>query len=122
MYKKFDLKMLPKHAQWPQGGFSTEAAVMELQQRLQKAGGPGGIRISSDLDDLFNEMAGYHRKDGLIVKVRDDLISALFKALMMKRYARVAEMGYKPRPPAKRRDKNARTETISPWTGKPIYA
>ncbi len=122
MYKKFDLKMLPKHAQWPEGGFSTEAAVMELQQRLQKAGGPGGIRICDDLNDLFGEMAGYHRKDGLIVKVRDDLISALFKALMMKRYARSVELGYKPRPPHRRGTRNRAREVLDPHTMRPISA
>ncbi len=119
MYKKFDLKMLPKHAQWPQGGFSTEAAVMELQQRFQKAGGPGGIRICEDLEDLFGEMRMYHRKDGLIVKVRDDLISALFKALMMKRYARPVQLGYVPRPMHRRGARTLQTGSINPWTGRP---
>jgi hypothetical protein len=90
---------------------------MELQQRLQKAGGPGGIRIAGDLEDLFGEMRMYHRKDGLIVKVRDDLISALFKALMMKRYARPVQLGYTPRPQHHRRS-NPPSGPIDPWTGR----
>ncbi len=118
MYKKFDLRMLPKHAHYPGGGFSTEAAIMELQQRLQKAGGPGGIRWCEDLEDLFVEARGYHRKDGLIVKLRDDLLSALFKALMMKRYARPGPIGYAPRPPMlARRNRPLRTPRVNPWTG-----
>ncbi len=92
---------------------------MELQQRLQKSGGPGGIRICEDLEDLYGEMAGYHRKDGLIVKVRDDLISALFKALMMKRYAKSVELGYTPRPPHRRPVRGQR-EPLNPWTGRPV--
>jgi phage terminase large subunit-like protein len=120
MYKKFDLKMLPKHAQWPEGGFSTERAVTEIEQRLQKAGGPGGLRICEDLEDLFGEMRLYHRKDRLIVKVNDDLISALCKALMMKRYARVAPLGYTPRPPHRPRGKRGQRQILNPWTGQPV--
>lgn len=121
MYKKFDLKMLHKHAQWPKGGFSTEAAVLEMQQRFQKAGGPGGLRIREDLGDFWEEYRMYHRKDGLIVKVRDDLISALHKALMMKRYARVVQMGYVPRPPQlSRRNRPIQNAPIDPWTGREL--
>jgi hypothetical protein len=123
LYKKFNLKMLHKHAQYPEGGYSTEAAVLELQQRLQKAGGPGGIRICEDLGDFFEEARSYHRKDGMIVKIRDDLLSALMKALMMKRYARAVEIGYMPRPaPRKRRMANYPRPRMNPWTGRPEAA
>ncbi len=93
LYKKLDLRMLPTHAHFPQKGFSTEAAVMEMQQRFQKSGGPGGLRVRADLVDFFQEYRGYHRKDGLIVKVRDDLLSACMKALMMRRHAKVVPLG-----------------------------
>lgn len=119
LYKKFDLKMLPKHAQFASGGFSTEAAVADLDQRLQKGGAPGGIRIREDLGDLYEELRMYHRKDGMIVKLRDDLISALHKALMMLRYARAVPLGYSPRPPVRRmNDKRRSSPVINPWTGR----
>lgn len=119
MYKKFNLKMLHKHAQWPEGGFSTEAAVTEMQQRFQRAGGPGGLRIREDLGDFFEEYRMYHRKNGLIVKVRDDILSALHKALMMKRYAKVVPMGYTPRPPMlHHRGLPVQQGRINPWSGR----
>ena len=120
MYKKFDLKMLPQHATWPAGGYSTEAANVELEQRFEKAGGPGGIQICEDLDDLFQELRLYHRKDGLLVKEHDDLISALHKALMMKRHARAMPIGHRPRnvlPTAR----PTRSQPINPWTGAPMF-
>ena len=120
LYKKFDLKMLHEHATYPGGGFSTEAAVLEMLQREEKAGGPGGIRYCEDLADFLEERRMYHRKDGLLVKERDDLISALHKALMMKRHARAMPIGHRPRnvlPTAR----PARSQPINPWTGATMF-
>jgi hypothetical protein len=39
------------------------------------------------LSDWFEEYRLYHRKDGLIVKLADDLLSATRYALMMRRFA-----------------------------------
>jgi phage terminase large subunit-like protein len=120
LYKKFDLKMLPNHATYPDGGYSTEAAVLEMQQREEKAGGPGGILYCEDLADLLEERRMYHRKDGLLVKERDDLLSALMKALMMKRYARPGALGHLPR--GFRKETHPRTAPrINPFTGAPIF-
>lgn len=120
LYKKFDLKMLPHHATWPDGGFSTEAAVLEIQQREEKAGGPGGIQYCEDLSEFLEERRMYHRKDGLLVKERDDLLSALMKALMMKRYARPGALGYKPRGSMSTRPRTQPLK-INPWTGSPVF-
>ncbi len=119
--RPYGLKTLPMHAQFPRGGHSTEAAVLELQQRFEKGAGPGGIRISADLQDLFGELRMYHRKDGLLVKQNDDLISALFKCLMMKRYGKAMPLGtVAMRVPGAR--KGPRTSTrLNPWTGAPVY-
>lgn len=119
LYKKFDLRMLPKHAQYATGGYSTEAVLLELQQRFQRAGGPGGIRVREDLGDFFEEYRMYHRKDGLIVKKRDDILSALMKAVMMRRYARVVTMGYAPRPAPRRRTARGMGVRMNPWTMRP---
>lgn len=123
-YKSAGLKMLPTHAHYPTGGFSTEAVVMEVEQRLMKAGGPGGMVIREDFDDLFDEIRMYHRKDGLIVKERDDLLSALFKAVMMRRFARPGALGFRPHPVPGQAFANRPTAAtpIDPHTGLPVYA
>jgi phage terminase large subunit-like protein len=120
MFKKFNLNMLPEHATYPGGGFSTEAAVLEMQQRLEKGSGPGGLMICEDLEELLAEMRGYHRKDGLLVKIRDDLISALQKALMMKRYARAMALGTAPRRNRLPGERPQAARPIDPWTGQPV--
>jgi len=118
LYKKLDLKMLPTHAHWLKGGISTEAAVLEIQQREQS----GRIRYREDLGDILAERRQFHRKDGQLVKARDDLLSALMKALMMKRYARCVPLGYKPRPnPYDGRTRTTSGRPIDPFTGSPIY-
>lgn len=121
-YAKY-LKMLPTHATFPTGGYSTEAAVMEVDERLQKAGGPGGMLIREDFEELFSEMRMYHRKAGMIVKEQDDLISALYKAVMMKRYGKPGPLGYRPRlSPEELRAKRAvrQAPLIHPFTGRPL--
>ena len=86
------LLMLPTHATWPAGGFSTGAAVEELDDRMQT----GRFKAVDDLADFWHEVRQYHRDDGKLVKVNDDILSALYKALMMKRYAKMIELGNDP--------------------------
>lgn len=118
LYKKLDLRMLPTHAHFIGGGFSTEAAVMEIQQRLQE----GRLKFREDLGDLFGEYRQYHRKDGLLVKVRDDLLSALMKAIMMKRYAKSVPLGYRARPNRQKMtaERPRQARAIDPFTGRAI--
>jgi hypothetical protein len=73
LYKKQGLHMLPTHATWPDGGFSTEAGVMEMQERMAT----GRFKVAAHLSEFFEEFRMYHRKDGQIVKERDDIISAV---------------------------------------------
>lgn len=111
------LHMLPSHATWPDGGISTEAAVSEWQQREAD----GRLRLREDLGDLLEERRGYFRKDGLIVKERDDLISAGHKCLMAKRHARMVPMGYQPRPnPQVLQNRPSRAPARDPFTGRPL--
>ncbi len=49
----------------------------------------GRFKVFATAGDWFEEFRLYHRKDGRIVKERDDVISASRYALMMKRFARV---------------------------------
>ena len=47
----------------------------------------GRFKVFSNLDAWFEEFRLYHRKDGKIVKVDDDLISACRYGQMMLRHA-----------------------------------
>lgn len=80
-YKRQGLLMMPYHAQWEDGGVSTEAGVLEMNERFQT----GRLRVASHLNEYFDEHRSYHRKKGLIVKERDDIMSATRIAIMQKR-------------------------------------
>ena len=88
-YRKHGLRMLHEHATWPDGSVSTEAGILEWQEREKT----GRLKIAMQLGELLEERRFYHRKDGQIVKVRDDIISAVRVALMMKRHARAVGLG-----------------------------
>jgi phage terminase large subunit-like protein len=90
LYKKQGLNMLPVHATWPDGGFSTEAGILEMSERM----GVGKFKVADHLSEFFDEFRMYHRKDGQIVKERDDILSAVRIAVMMKRYAKAVPLGY----------------------------
>ena len=49
----------------------------------------GRFKVFSTCPEFFEEFRLYHRKDGKIVKERDDVISAVRYAVMMKRFAEV---------------------------------
>ena len=95
-YKMLGLRMLDSHATFPGGGFSTEAAILEMQQRMRD----GRFRVAADLVDWWEEYRMYHRDEkGQLVKLRDDLLSATMKAFMMRRFAkavRIASAGRRP--------------------------
>lgn len=90
-YRGHGLSMLANHATFETGGYSREAAVMEIADRATT----GRLKVASHLWDFFEEFRLYHRKDGMIVKAEDDLMSALEKAIMMKRFARQVSLGSK---------------------------
>lgn len=90
-YKKHGLLMLDEHATWPDGGVSTEAGVKEWDEREKT----GRLKIAAQLSEILEERRFYHRKDGQIVKIRDDLLSAGRTALMMKRRAKMVPLGNK---------------------------
>jgi phage terminase large subunit-like protein len=84
LYKAQGLNMLPKQAQFEDGGNSVEAGVMDMLNRMQT----GRLKVFSHLSPWFEEFRMYHRKEGRIVKERDDLLSATRYGLMMLRDAR----------------------------------
>lgn len=82
IYKRNGLRMLDEHATWPDGGNSTEAGVAEMDERMAT----GRFKVAAQLRDFFEEYRMYHRKDGQLVKVRDDILSAVRVAVMAKRF------------------------------------
>lgn len=85
IYKGHGLKMLPVHAQFEDGTNGVEAGVQDIFDRMQT----GRWKVFSHLTDWFEEFNIYHRKDGLIVKINDDLMAAGRYAYMMRRFAAV---------------------------------
>jgi phage terminase large subunit-like protein len=84
-YREQGLNLLPTPATWPDGSNGVEAGVTEMLDRMNT----GRLQVFSHLAPWFEEFNLYHRKDGLIVKLGDDLLSATRYAVMMKRFAAV---------------------------------
>ncbi len=89
-YTEAGCNMLSEHAQYeksadstPQSLVSVEAGVMDMLTRMQS----GRLKVFKHLADWLEEFRLYHRKEGRIVKERDDLMSATRYGLMMLRHA-----------------------------------
>ena len=75
--------MLGVRATFEDGTNGLEAGVSELLDRMQT----GRFKVFAHLSNWFEEFNVYHRKEGLIVKENDDLMSATRYAMMMRRFA-----------------------------------
>lgn len=97
IYKAQGLRMLPDHASDITGGNSVEASVAELIDRMLTR----RFRVFSHLQDFWREYRLYRRApDGRILKVDDDLISAIRYGCMEMRKGRpVGEVGQRRRGP-----------------------
>ena len=84
IYRKAGVNMFPKHFENPEGGQGVEPGLMEMLQRFQTQ----RLLVFDHLGEFFEEMRMYHRKDGKVVKERDDLMSAARYAVMSLRYAK----------------------------------
>ena len=84
IYRKQGVNMMPKHFENPEGGQGVEPGLMEMLQRFQTQ----RLLVFDHLGEFFEEMRMYHRKDGKVVKERDDIMSACRYAVMSLRYAR----------------------------------
>jgi phage terminase large subunit-like protein len=96
LYADQGLLMLALHATFEDGTNGVEPGVMDILDRMQS----GRWKVFDDLLDWWEEFRRYHRKDGKIVKLNDDLMSAMRYAWMMIRHA--------DQPPVAKRDKPAR--------------
>lgn len=84
------------------GGNSVEAGIMDLLDRMQT----GRFKVFEHLNDFFEELRMYHREDGKIVKVDDDLLDAVRTGSMMLRFAKTPEPKRRPRAAALYRPKD----------------
>lgn len=84
-YRDAGVNMLPERATWPDGTNGFEAGLMEMLERMQQ----GRWRVFKTCGLWLSEFRTYHRKDGLVVKKKDDVISASRIGLMMLRFAKV---------------------------------
>jgi phage terminase large subunit-like protein len=89
IYRREGLLMLPTHATFPTGGYSTEAGIMEMLTRMRS----DRFKVAAGCFEWQEEFQGYHRKDGLIVKTNDDLLSATRIGIMQLRSAKVVPLG-----------------------------
>lgn len=90
-YKDAGVNMMGSRATWPDGSNSVEAGIMEMLDRMQT----GRLKVFDHLEGWFEEYRLYHRKDGKIVKIDDDAMSATRYAIMMKRYAKINEHAFR---------------------------
>lgn len=91
LYAAQGLAMLPEKATWEDGGVGVEAGVIDMLDRMQT----GRWKVFKTCTSWLEERRLYHRKDGVIVKERDDVISASRYAFMMLRFAKTKPI---PRP------------------------
>jgi phage terminase large subunit-like protein len=83
-YRAHGLAMLPRHATHSDGGVGVEAGIVDMIERMRT----GRLKVAEHLADWWEEFRLYHRQDGKLVKLRDDLISATRYGLMMLRHAK----------------------------------
>jgi hypothetical protein len=84
-YRELGMKMMAEHAQFPDGSVSVEAGLMQMFDRMQTQ----RFKVFDHLNDWFEEFRLYHRVDGKVVKLRDDLLSATRYGVMMIRHSKV---------------------------------
>lgn len=89
IYRGQGLKMMPSHATHPSGGFSTYAGVMGMHEFMRS----GRFKVSRLCSKWCEEYRMYHYKDGQIVKINDDLMSATRIGWMDRRYATAVPIG-----------------------------
>ena len=66
------------------GAVAIEPVVQDIDDRMRT----GRFKVYSQLYKWFREKRMYHRNDGLIIKMHDDLMAATNYAVMMLRFAK----------------------------------
>jgi phage terminase large subunit-like protein len=132
VYRRLGAAMLPKHAENKGGGIHVEPAIEELCSYMKR----GCFTIANHMSEFGEEFLNYHRdEDYKIVKLRDDLLSSMRYAFMMRRngkqldtcetYGRAPGVGppevWNPRPSP--RPNNRANQVADDWnvfTGEPL--
>src|ERR1700691_3463094 len=113
LYRKQGLHMLGEHATFATGGYSTEAGVADMVARVRT----DRFKAAAHLTDWWDEFRAYHRKEGLIVKKNDDLMSATRTGVIAIRHAKPVGLG------ASALVKRPRSAgVVNPWTGMPVVS
>jgi hypothetical protein len=86
LYKKLSLHMRPSHATFTDGGYNFEAGISAMEDRV----GTARLNVAAHLAEWHDEYQGYHRVNGLVNKVDDDLLSATRQLVMDIRFAKKA--------------------------------
>lgn len=99
-YRKQGLKLLPEHAQFEgERGWGVEAGLMDMLDRMETS----RLKVFRHLTEWFEEFRLYHREDGKVVKVMDDLMSATRYGDMSLRFAKTqAQTAPKPKTTTRR--------------------
>jgi phage terminase large subunit-like protein len=86
IYRTQGLNMLPEHATWEKTGDDTRTSSMSVEagiELLRQLMLTNQFKVAEHLTDWWEEYSNYHREEGKLVKVMDDLLSATRYALMM---------------------------------------
>lgn len=88
-YSDLGVNMWPRHFTNPPtaddkglGNEAVEPGLMDMLQRMSS----GRFKVFNTIPDFFEEKRAYHRKDGKLVKLNDDLISATRYGSQSKRF------------------------------------
>ena len=88
-YRDLGVYMLPEHFSNPpaegkiNGNNSVEAGISEMLQRFET----GRLQIFESCQETLEELRLYHRKNGKVVAIKDDLISAMrYASLSIERF------------------------------------
>jgi phage terminase large subunit-like protein len=91
-YADQGLLMIGEHAQFIDKTVSVEAGITQILDAMLG----GRFFVFDDLLDWFEEKRMYHRAEGKIVKIDEDLLCAMRYAWMMRRFASVPPRAKKP--------------------------
>lgn len=95
-YVKAKVLMIPISARYEEGHGGRQAvepAALDILERMQT----GRFKVFAHLDQWFSEFRVFHRSEGQIVSVGDDLMKATIYAKMMIRHARPEPVPVRPR-------------------------
>lgn len=114
LYRDNGLNMLDTHATMPSGGYGLYGSVTALNEVMEAR----KFKVDERCTQFVTEYGQYHYKDGQIVSLHDDVLSAVRYGWMMRRRAQAVVLG-RGRPKDRRR-----TEALpmNPWTGSPVFA